>query len=372
MKIKIKRDDILKGIQKTQGIVEKKGTMPILSNILIETGRESIDIIATDLEIGIKSSSPADVIEEGGITISARKTFEIMREIIGEDVLIEREENNWVKITDGHSEFRIMGLAKEEFPSLPEPEESSIFSMDSALLSDMLRKTIYSSGESDTRYVLNGLLFLARQRPPGISLTMVGTDGHRLAIIDKSIESPTGLGEEKKIVIPKKTAVELKKLLDEIGGSVSIGLNKNHIIFKMGSTILLSRLIEGSYPNYEQVLASTRDKRISVDRILFLGALKRVSILSREKTNAVKLEIENDRILLTSNNPDIGEAKEVLEVSYKGDAMTIGFNARYLLDALTVMDGEKVRFDLHDPLSPTFLMEEGNEGYRCVVMPMRL
>lgn len=373
MKIKVKRDDILKGIQRTQGIVERKSTMPILSNLLIETSEEGIDIIATDLEIGIRDSCPATVIEHGGVTISARKSFEIMREIIGDEVLLEKEENNWVKITNGHSEFRIMGLGKEEFPSLPEAKEHSILTMEASLLNEMLRKTIYSSGESDTRYVLNGLLFLARPQPSNIYLTMVGTDGHRLAIINKSVEpKKTGLKEEKKVVIPKKTALELKKLLDEVEEDVSIGLDKNHIVFKMGKTILLSRLIEGNYPNYEQVLVTTHDKRISLDREVFLGALKRVSILSREKTNAVKLDIEKDKILLTSTNPDIGEAKEALEVSYKGEALTIGFNARYLLDALGTMDGEKVIFDLYDPLSPALLMEEGDIDYKCIVMPMRI
>jgi DNA polymerase-3 subunit beta len=372
MKIEVKREEILKGIQKTQGVVERKSTMPILSNLLIETSGDGIDIIATDLEIGIKDRCPAKVIEDGGVTVSARKVFEIIKEIVGEVVMMEKEENNWLRITNGHSEFRIMGLAKEEFPSLPEAKETSLLTMESALLSEMLKKTIYSSGESDTRYVLNGLLFKVTPQPPDIALTMVGTDGHRLAIISKSIEGATGLKDEKKIVIPKKTAIELKKLLDEEEGTISIGLDKNHIIFKSGNTILLSRLIEGNYPNYEQVLAAAHDKSISVSREVFVGALRRVSILSREKTNAVKLDIEKDRMLLTSSNPDMGEAKESLEVSYRGESIAIGFNARYVLDALGAMDGEKVILELYDPLSPAFLMEEGDMDYKCVVMPMRI
>lgn len=373
MKIQVKRDEILKGIQRTQGIVERKSTMPILSNLLIETSGEGVNIIATDLEIGIRDRCPAKVIEHGGVTISARKVFEIIREIIGEEVLIEKEENNWVRITNGHSEFRIMGLGKEEFPFLPEGKEASTLTMEATLLSEMLRKTIYSAGESDTRYVLNGLLFVARPKPPGIALTMVGTDGHRLAIINKSIESnKTGLKEEKQVIIPKKTAIELKKLLDEGEETVVINLDKNHIIFNIGSTILLSRPIEGNYPNYEQILVTTHDKKVSLNREVFVGALRRVSILSREKTNAVKLDIESDKMLLSSSNPDMGEAKEELGIYYRGEAVAVGFNARYLLDALGAMDAEKVVMDLYDPLSPAYLTEEGDKDYRCVVMPMRI
>lgn len=373
MKIQVKRDEILKGIQRAQGIVERKSTMPILSNLLIEATGGGIDIIATDLEIGIKDRCPANVIEDGGVAISARKVFEILREIIGEDVLIEKEKNNWVKITNGHSEFRIMGLGKEEFPSLPEAKEDSLLSMNADLLSEMLKKTIYASGESDTRYVLNGLLFAVKPQPPKISLTMVGTDGHRLAIINKSIESnKTGLQADKNVIIPKKTAVELKKLLDEGDENIAISLDTNHIIFKRGNTILLSRLIEGNYPNYEQILGTTHDKKISLSRDLFMGALRRVSILSKEKTNAVKLDVENDKILLSSSNPDMGEAREELKASYKGDTVAIGFNARYLLDALGAMGEEKVTLDLYDPLSPAFLTEEGETDYKCVVMPMRI
>ncbi|MBI5198681.1 MAG: DNA polymerase III subunit beta [Nitrospirae bacterium] len=373
MKIQVKREEILKVIQRTQGIVEKKSTMPILSNLLIETEKGGIDIVATDLEIGIRDKCPATVLEEGGVALSARKIFEILREINGEDILIEKENNNWVKITNGHSEFRIMGIGKEEFPALPEAKEATILTLDADLLNKMLKKTIYASGESDSRYVLNGLLFALRPAAKNISLTIVGTDGHRLAIINKSIEANnTGLKGEQSVIIPKKAAIEIKKLLDEGDETLSIGLDKNHIIFKRGNTILLSRLIEGNYPSYEQVLVTTHDKKIALNRDLFMGALRRVSILSKEKTNAVKLDIEKDKILLSTSNPDMGEAKEELKASYKGESLAIGFNARYLIDALGAMDSENITIDLYDPLSPAFLMEEGETDYKCVVMPMRI
>lgn len=373
MKIQVKREEILKGIQRTQGIVERKSTMPVLSNLLLETRGDGVVIIATDLEIGIKDICPARVKEEGSVAVSARKVFEILREIVGEEIYIEKEDNNWVKITNGNSEFRIMGLGKEEFPSLPEPKETALLKIESTLLSNMLKKTIYASGESDTRYVLNGLLFVVKPQTTDISLTMVGTDGHRLAIINKSIGTDkSGLKEEKNVIIPKKTAIELKKLIDEGNEDLSIGLNKNHIIFKRENTTLLSRLIEGNYPNYEQILSSTHDKKISLNREFFIGGLRRVSILSKEKTNAIRLDIENDRIILSSNNPDMGEAREELKASYKGEPISIGFNARYLLDALGVMESEKVFLNLYDPLSPAFLMEEGEADYKCVVMPMRI
>lgn len=375
MKIGLKREEVLKTIQKTQGVVERKGLQPILSNLLIETVRDGIEILATDLEIGIKDRCPARIIEEGGVAVPAKKIFEILREIPSEEVLIEKDENNWVRITSGLSEFRIMGLAKEEFPSLPEAGEAVLIVIDVAILKDMLRKTIYSAGESDTRYVLNGLLLLARPMEldparTGIAITMVGTDGHRLAVISRNIEGE--LAKELKVIIPKKAAVEMRKLLTEEEGVISIGLDKNHVMFKKGDTILLTRVIEGNYPNYEQIIPTAHKRPLSFQREAFIGGLRRVSILSREKTNAVRFDLEKERVILSSNNPDIGEAREELAVDYKGEAVSIGFNARYLLDTLGAMDSEKVFVELHDPLSPCLITEEGDKDYKCIVMPMRL
>ena len=371
MKLKIKKEEILKGLQRIQGVVEKKNTMPILSNMLLTAEGGSLEIIATDLEIGLRGRYVADVEKPGSVTVSAKKVYEIVRELPADDVQIKVEEGNWVKILSGHSQFKLVGLPKDEYPALPDVAEEGMISIDGDMLRDMIRKTLYSVGENDARYVLNGLFMHMTQAKGGLNIRMVGTDGHRLSMIDRVVDAKH---KEESIIIPKKAMMELRRLLEEDAPKTELrlGFSKNHALFKRDGLVMVSKLIDGNYPNYLQVVPAKSSKKVTVSKEVMTHAVKRVSILSKEKTNAVKLQLEKERIILSTNNPEIGEASEELAVDYAGEGIAIGFNSRYLMDVLMSMDREHIAIELNDPLSPCLITEDGDEHYKCVVMPMRV
>ncbi len=371
MKLTIKKEEILKGLQRIQGVVEKKNTMPILSNMLLTAERAGIEIIATDLEIGLRGRYAAEVEKPGSVTVSAKKMYEIVRELPAEDIQINVEDGNWVKILSGQSQFKLVGLPKDEYPALPDVAEEGMIVIDGDTLRDMIKKTLYSVGENDARYVLNGLFVHMTPARDGLNLRMVGTDGHRLSMIDRVIDAKH---REESIIIPKKAMMELRRLLEEDAPKTQLrlGFSKNHALFKRDGLVMVSKLIDGNYPNYLQVVPAKSSKKVTVSKEAITHAVKRVSILSREKTNAVKLQLEKDRLVLSTNNPEVGEASEELAVDYKGEGIVIGFNSRYLMDVLTAMDKETVALELNDSLSPCLITEEGDEHYKCVVMPMRV
>lgn len=373
MKLKIKKEEILKGLQRIQGVVEKKNTMPILSNMLLTADSSGVEIVATDLEIGLRGRYSAEVEKPGAVTVSAKKMYEIVRELPAEDIQIRVEDGNWVKIISGQSQFKLVALPKEEYPALPDVAEEGMIAIEGATLREMIKKTLYSVGENDARYVLNGLFVHMTQGKGGLSIRMVGTDGHRLSMIDRVIEAKH---KEESMIIPKKAMLELRRLLEEDAsggtGELRLGFSKNHALFKRDGLVMVSKLIDGNYPNYMQVVPAKSTKKVVVSKDQFSHAVKRVSILSKEKTNAVKMQLEKDVLTLSTNNPEVGEASEELAVDYKGEAITIGFNSRYLMDVLSAMDRATIALELNDSLSPCLITEEGDEQYRCVVMPMRV
>jgi DNA polymerase-3 subunit beta len=371
MKLKIKKEEILKGLQRIQGVVEKKNTMPILSNMLLTAERDNVEIVATDLEIGLRGRYAAEVEKPGAVTVSAKKMYEIVRELPAEEVQIKVEDSNWVKITSGQSQFKLVGLPKDEYPALPDVAEEGMIVIDGETLRDMIKKTLYSVGENDARYVLNGLFVHMSQTKGGLNIRMVGTDGHRLSMIDRVIDAKH---KEESLIIPKKAMMELRRLLEEDApkSELRLGFSKNHALFKRDGLVMVSKLIDGNYPNYQQVVPAKSTKKVIVAKDVFTHAVKRVSILSKEKTNAVKLQLEKDRLILSTNNPEVGEASEELAVDYKGEGVAIGFNSRYLMDVLSAMDRQTIALELNDSLSPCLITEEGDEHYKCVVMPMRV
>lgn len=364
MRISITREEILDKLQDIQSIVDKKSTMPVLSHFLLDAEGEQAFIYATDLQLAVKEPVEAVIQRPGRMCIPAKKLLEIVRELEG-DITLDSDDGQWIKGISGKSRFRLACLPAGEFPAWPGIETEEEVAFNPGDIVEMIEKTIYSAGEADTRYTLNGLLFHIK---PGGVINVVGTDGHRLALMIKEIGH--SIKGEKKLIIPRKAAVELRKFIngDE---DITMKIGKNHVLFKIGETDLIVRLIEGTYPNYEQVLPQN-EKIIKLKREDFLKTLKRVSILSRERSNAVKMDISDGTLVISSSNPDVGEAQDEIGIDYKGDAITIGFNARYIMDSLEAMKGEIVSFALHDQLSPSLLMEEGQENYKCVIMPMRL
>jgi len=374
MKLSVSKDEMQEKLANIQNIVEKKNTMPILSHFLLNAGKKGSYIIATDIETALKEPLDVSVEKEGKICIPARKLFEIVREIEG-DVSFETVDEQWLKVRSGASDFRLACLPPGDFPAWPSElgggniEELTV---DAPMLLEMIERTIYSAGESDTRYTLNGLLF--HVKPENKSFTVVGTDGHRLAIIVK--ESDSVPKEEKRIIIPRKAVSELRRFLPSDGKEekekVKITIGEKHLLFAVGKIQFLTRLIEGSYPNYENVIPKANEKRMSIGKDAFAKVLRRVSIMSRERASAVRFDLEEDKLTVSSSSPDLGEAKEEVGVDYKGEKVSLGFNAKYVLDVLGAISSEKVVLELQDSLSPVLVKEDGNEAYKCVIMPMRI
>ena len=371
MKLTIKKEEILKGLQRIQGVVDKKNTMPILSNMLLSANKNGVEIVATDLEIGLRGQYAAEVDTPGAVAVSAKKMYEIVRELPEEEIQIRADENNWVRIASGHSQFKLVALPKDEFPALPEVAEDGMIAVEGDVLRDMIRKTLYAAGDNDARYVLNGLFVHLGPAKSGLNIRIVGTDGHRLSLIDRQVNEKH---KEESVIIPKKAMMELRRLLeeDESSGQLRVGFSKNHALFKRDGLVMVSKLIDGNYPNYQQVIPQKSTKTVTLSKDQIAHAVKRVSILSKEKTNAVKLQLEKGALTLSTSNPELGEATEELAVEYAGEGLAIGFNSRYLMDVLSAMDGETITLEFNDPLSPCLLREAGNEQYRCVVMPMRV
>ncbi len=376
MKLRIARNELLTGLQRVQGVVEKRNTMPILSNILLEAKSDGVDIIATDLELGMRGLYKAAVKEPGSITLSARKLYEILKELPEGEIELTVGANNWATIQSGKSQFKIVGLPSTEYPALPAIEREGLTPLSGAGMANLIRKTLFAVGDNDARYILNGLLITLNVSDKKTTLRLVGTDGHRLAVADQEASQPAGKEGPKEIkaIIPKKAAMEMRHLLEEGDGEPLIGFTKNLMIFRKSGLLLTSRLMEGTYPNYQQVIPKDKeqDKRVTVSKPEIEGALRRVAVLSRDKTNAVKVTFAPGKITLFSSNPDFGEATEELPAQYKGESLTTGFNARYLLDVLGVVDGESVTMQMDAPLSPCLVREPGNTGFTCVVMPVKV
>lgn len=366
MKIVVSKDELQGKLSNIQNIVEKRNTMPILSHFLLDASKGGSSITATDLETALKEPVSVKVEKEGKICIPARKMFEIVREVEG-DLLCESVDDQWLKIKAGASSFRLACLSSKEFPAWPGMEDMEEITLPAATLADLIEKTVYAAGDSDTRYTLNGLLF--HVMPEG-RLSAVGTDGHRLATMTKNIEGK--IAEEKKMIIPKKAAAELRKVLDKADNNIRMTLSKNHVLFTVGDIQFLTRLIEGTYPNYEQVIPAAHDKRMMVNRAAFSRALRRVSVMAKDKTNAIKMEVGDNKLVVASSNPEMGDATDEMVIAYSGENIVLGLNARYLIDIIEVMSSENVMLDMQGALQPVLIRDEQDADYRCVIMPMRI
>lgn len=366
MKITVSKNEIQEKLSNIQNIVEKRNTMPILSHFLLDAGKAGSSIVATDLETALKEPIQVTVEKEGKICIPARKMFEIVREIEG-NLLCETIDDQWLKIKAGASTFRLACLSAKEFPAWPGMDDVAEISLEPKVLSSAIEKTVFAAGESDTRYTLNGVLFHITAKR---MLTVVGTDGHRLAMIRRPFDGTAE--EDRKLIVPRKAAVELRKLLEKAENPVKAALSKNHILFSVNGLQFLTRLIEGTYPNYEQVVPSGNEKKVAVQRDAFGKILRRVAIMSKEGTKAVKVDLESGRMAVTSSNPDMGEAHDELPVEYTGEKLTLGFNARYLIDSLEAITSEQVTMEMQAALSPVLIRDEKDADYLCVIMPMRI
>lgn len=367
MKIKIEKGSFLQTLQKAQGVVEKRTTMPILSNILMEAKQGGLEIIATDLEVSFKDVCSASVIKEGGTTINARKLFEIIKELPENDIEIEVKENNRTTIKSGKARFNINGLSVSEFPAFPSYNEGIMTVVDPDAVKDMIEKTLFAISLDETRHNINGLFFESNGEDGKIR--MVATDGYRLAMAEKVLD--TNFNLKKGVIIPKKGVSELKRLL-ETEGSLLMGFTENSGIFKKGNAVLVTRLIDGEFPEYRQVIPKGNDKTITIEREKLAGSLKRMSLLSSDKVKGVKFNISKGKMEFYSNNPDLGDAMEEMDIDYNGDNIEVSFNANYIIEALNILTTKDIVIELKDSTSPCVIKTIGAGDYIYVVMPMRI
>jgi DNA polymerase-3 subunit beta len=368
MEITVKRDDIYSGLLKTQSIVEKRSTMPILSNVFLEAKGDKVRIRATDLEIGVDTTYPADVAREGSLTVPGKKLFEMVREMEAGELRLMKKGNNQLEIRSGKAVFSILGLPSEDFPSFPSYEDKVFFKLQAKAISRMIEKTIYAVSTDEIRYTLNGV-FLERTDD---KLRMVATDGHRLSLIDLSDPSIKDMEMGKGVIIPRKGASELKRILEDGKEDLMVSIKEDSGVFKIGNTVLVMRMIEGEFPDYRQVIPKKGDKEAVVNRELLSRALRRVSILSSEKSRGVKLSFSKGQVEVSTANPEVGEASESIEAEFTGGDIGIGFNAKYMIDILNSIDEGDVRIEMKDELGPVQVRGLDGEEYLSIIMPMRM
>jgi DNA polymerase-3 subunit beta len=362
MKIRILKEELIKNIQNVQNIISSKVNLPILSNILIEAEKNSVRLLATDLDIGITSTFKSEVEEGGAITVPAKRFNDIIKELPDEDILINTMKNNSMAVKCGKCFFKILGLPREDFPKFPEFENKPQLAMDQGVLKKMLGMTHFSMSRDETRYVLNGALFLFK---PG-QLAIVATDGKRLAFVKKEIPKTA---PAMSIIVPSKTIYELSRALKD-SGELKITFSENQIRFELENITIVSRLIEGEFPNYEQVIPEEAKEKMLIQREEMLLGVKRAALFTTQDSRAIKIDILKNRMIISKSHPNIGEAKEDIEIDYKGQEITVGFNPGYLMDVLKVAPKDELEIDILGPDKPAVIRIE--DWYVYLVLPMQL
>ena len=371
MEITISKFELLRELTATQGVVERKTTIPILSNYLFEAAGDKLQLTATDLDLSLRTACTAKVKKEGACTIPARKLYDYVKLLPDADITIKLLENHWVSIRCGRSNTKMVGMARSNFPTLPVFPTAGVVKIPSAVLRSMIAKTGFAIANEESRYTLNGALMVLKSE----SITMVATDGHRLAHIERSGEKFDGVSGEMKTLVPKKAMDELKTLLDATDAeTIDFAKDESTLYFRVGPRLLTSRQLTGQFPNYEAVLPKDITKSISVPGEELGAAIARVAQFADERSHAVRLRLEKDELKLSASSADSGDSEDSLEIAYNGDPMTIGFNAQYLIDFIKAAGSEQIKLELKDPQSAGQFRPADSEDYkyRYIVMPMRI
>ena len=371
MEIRIDRNELLKSVSKVQSIIEKKSNMPVLSTILFTADASTVRINATDLELGFQETINAQVIEEGSITLSGRKIFEILKETKAGEFHIKEKENNWIFISDGVARFNLASISPEEFPVFMEPEGVNMIPMEGETLVDMINKTIYAVTAEEAGFKLSGVLTEKVAIDEKTFFRMVATDGHRLSLIDKAFSNLDSLELEEGVMIPKKGMNELNKMAAD-GGTVEIGFKEKNCVAKKGNAFLVMRLLETNFPDYKAVMSRNEADPVNISKSVLLEGMRKMLILSNERYRAVKITLENNVMDLVSTNPDLGEAQENIEIKYNGERVEAGFNPKYFIDTLQSMQSETIHLDFTDSSKPFVLTGDEDEGFVGLIMPMRV
>lgn len=363
LKFTITKEAFLEGLQKVQSVVSSRATLPILSNVLIEASTGQLRLTTTDLDVGVSGVVEAEVATEGATTLPVRRLASIIRELPAESVEIEVNADNVASIRSGPSFFKIIGLASREFPDLPKFEEAKTYLVPMSMLWDGLRKTSYAISTDETRYVLNGIFFSVKEG----KLTLVATDGRRLAMVENEFE--VSADNEAEFIVPTKGVAELQRLLQS-EGEVTLKLSDSQIRFEIGDSVVVSKLIEGNYPNYRQVIPGEPNQSLMIGRDALLDTVKRVALLSSDKSNSVKLSFSEGELGVSANTPDVGEAKETMPVAFTAEPFAIAFNPDFLQAPLKTLSVDEIQLDLINEMAPGVLRSGGNFLY--VLMPMRV
>jgi DNA polymerase-3 subunit beta len=373
MKFKINRDHFANGLAQVLNVVGSKATMPILSNVLIEAEKDQISLTTTNLDLGIRCKIKAEVKEAGTVTLPVKRLASIVRELPNTDVTVDAAPNHQVKLSSGGSTFRIMGIGKEEFPPLPEFGDEKAFTLEQSELAAMLRSVSYAESQDETRYILNGVYFNFKDG----KFSLVATDGRRLALMSKEMDVPAESSGS--IILPAKTVSELSRLLDK-GEKVKINFNERRCAFQIASNkdssglidsiYLYSKVVEGNYPNYNQVIPKETHQRIKLERQLLLDCVHRAALVCSEKANQVKLKLTSNLLEITAQSPDFGEAHESMAVNYSGPDLQVAFNPTFIMDPLKALTKDEIFFEVKDEISPGVF--KTLDSFVCVIMPVRL
>lgn len=368
MHFSVEKEIFFNALSSLQSVVEKKNTIQILGNILFVAEDSTLSLFATDLEVGMKISIPVQVLQAGKLTLGAKQLADIVKELPNRGIEIKKKQNDWVELTCGKYRVNLAGLAADQYPSLPLFENRNYVEARSDVLSTMIERTEFAVSTDATRYHLNGVYL--EQVETGV-FRMTATDGHRLAFMDQEVFK-SAIELKKGIIIPKKGLSEIQRLIGKKAETLSFAFDKGYLFSKSGDTFLFVRLIDGEYPDYRQVIPKQADQTAKIGREEFAGALKRVSLLAHEKSRGVKLIFKDQMLTIISSNPDLGDAVEEIDVHYSGQPVEIGFNARYLLDCLPVIDSTEIDFRFKDKSSPGLIQSTSSKNYTYIVMPMRV
>lgn len=373
MEIRIERNELLAGLTKIQTIVEKKSTMPIISNVLFDAADGQLSLIATDLEIILKAEYPAEIIEGGKITVSARKVYEIVREIPSSNITLKQKEGSRLSIMSGKIAYNLVGLPAEQFPTLPAHDDVKVIEVDSKALKELINKTIFCVSIEDTRYNLCGINVEKTEGPEAEDkrLRMVSSDGHRLCLMETYIEGVDNLDLNFGVILPRKGAREILRMCDS-NEKVMLGFKEKTCLVKADSMLLIMRLIDGEFPDYKAIIPAGGSKKVIVARQPLLEVLRRTSILATEKYKAVSFNFSDGKLEIISVNPDIGDAKEELEIDYQGEQFSINFNMHYLIENLEVIKSEELSMEMENESSPCMIKGAEDKGFLGIVMPMKV
>ncbi|WP_339135662.1 MAG: DNA polymerase III subunit beta [Candidatus Electrothrix sp. GW3-4] len=369
----IAREDLLKAIGTQQQITNKKGTLAILANVLMEVKNNEIVFTATDLEISLRQTVPAEVFETGSLTVPSKKLFELARESGSPTLNFKEGEKNWINITAGSSTYKLAGMVTEEFPQFEQYNEEELVETEGEILCDLIDKTVFSiATEKENMYSLNAALFQQVIEDEKTIFRMVTSDGHRLSIMRREIEGASLPNFDKFILIPRRGIQQIRKFGEE-QDTFQLGIEKKKIVLKSDDALLVIRLMEGEFPDFENILSFIpKESNIFINKILFLESLKRINLFTEDIFHAIKFELNNNQLVLTSEHADFGSARDEIAIEYTGEKLSMGFNCRYFMEALQVMEGESIQASISSNESPCLITSEEDEGFLGIIMPMKL